>query len=370
MINNALYYPNIDFLDPGWVKGMALFYENIYRIVPNNVIPDDPEELQPLLEDPAIGRIIDPSKYSVSASENFINDKSSWKAAAFECNDAEQVEETLLRIHSAKIDKQVKDLFNSLGYENMKDDWHYVPTELASHFMLYLANEIAKKNQLNLITQNWAPWTATSYYNLDGCLEDYIPLYEQDNKYSDDPFALFSLMIGEITPININEIPCEKLLDFRIKRKDEIKRFRKTIYALYCELQKLEDPILRQDTINSKIKDLIKAKEDYHKCADVIKAQGWFGVSFMGVSAPVTLGTLFNIPSASIVTLGITALALGGIFNIQTFPGQHEHLCNDNYTSPFLATIKILPRVLNLRMEVLRHLPFSTQFFTLFDYPA
>jgi hypothetical protein len=51
---------------------MALFYENIYRIVPNNVIPNDPEELQPLLEDPAIGKMIDPSIYSVTASEEFM----------------------------------------------------------------------------------------------------------------------------------------------------------------------------------------------------------------------------------------------------------------------------------------------------------
>jgi hypothetical protein len=337
MIKNALYYPHIDFLDPNWVKGMALFYENIYRIVPDNVIPNDPEELQPLLEEPAIGKMIDPSKYSVSASDNFLNDKSSWNAAAFVCNDEEQVEETLSRIHSTKIDEQVKELFNSLGYKDMDDKWLYIPTELASHFMLYLANEIAKKNQLNLITHDWAPWTATSYYNLDGCIDEYIPLYEQDNEYSDDPFALFSLMVGEITPININEIPCDEILKFRNTRKDEISRFRETIYNLYIELQKLEDPVVREDAINSKIKELIKAKEDYQKCADVIKAKGWFGVSFMGVSAPVTLGNLFNIPSASIVTLGITSLALGGIFNLKSTKAQLLELQKKSPVSALVA---------------------------------
>ena len=203
MIKNALYYPQVNFSDSNWIKAMALFYENIYRIVPDNVIPDDPKELQPLLEEPAIGKMLDPARYSASASKKFLDDKLSWSAAAFDCNDENQVEKTLSRIHSAKMDQQVKDLFNSLGYNDMDEDWLYIPTELASHFMLYLANEMAKKNQLNLITQNWAPWTATSYYNLDGRFEDYIPLYEQNNEYSDDPFALFSLMIGEITPLNM-----------------------------------------------------------------------------------------------------------------------------------------------------------------------
>ncbi len=338
MIKNALYYPHINFLDPNWLKGMALFYENIYRIVPDNVIPNDPEELQPLLEEPAIGRMINPSEYSVSASEKFIDDKSSWDAAAFVCSDEEEVEKTLSRIHTAKIDEQVKELFNSLGYKNMDDEWLNVPTELASHFMLYLANDIAKKNQLNLITQSWAPWTATSYYNLDGCIDEFIPLYKQNNEYSDDPFALFSFIVGEITPINIEEIPGGEILRFRETRKVEIRRFRETIYNLYCELQKLEDPVVREDAINSKIHDLIKAKEDYQKSADIIKAKGWFGVSFMGVSAPVTLGNLFNIPSASVITLGVASLALGGIFNIKSTKTQLQEL---QKTSPVSALVSM-----------------------------
>jgi len=336
MINNALYYPYINFLNPDWVKGMALFYENIYRIVPDNVIPNDPEEIQPLLEDPAIGRMIDPSRYSVSASENFINDKSSWSAASFKCDDEEQVEDTLSRIHEAKIDEQVKKLFNSLGYEK-KDDWHYVPIELASHFMLYLANEIAKKNQLNLITDDWAPWTAISYYNLNGSVEGYVPLYEQNNEYSDDPFALFSLIVSNIVPLNISEIPCSDILRFRAKRKDEIKRFRETIYNLYCELQKLDDPVVREDAITTKINELIIAKKEYENSADVIKAKGWFGVSFMGLSAPVTLGNLLNIPSASVVTLGITSLALGGIFNIKSTKSQLIELQKKSPVSALVA---------------------------------
>ncbi len=325
MIKDALYYPHIDFAEPNWLKGMALFYDNVYRIVPENVKPDDPEELKPLLEDPSIGKGIDPARYSVDASDNFLEEKSSWTAAAFVCEDEDQVEETLTRLHTSKADEQVKDLFNSLGYKDI-DDWMHVPTELASHFMLYLANDIAKKNQLNLITPDWAPWTATSYYNLDGCLEEYIPVFEQNNEYSDDPFALFSLMVGAITPLNISEISGEDIVKFREKRSDEISNFRNTIYQLFEELKKLEDPVVRKDVINSKIKELIVARDEYQKSADIIRARGWFGVSFLGLTAPVTLGTLFNIPSESVATLGVTSLALGGIFNISSTKEQLREL--------------------------------------------
>jgi hypothetical protein len=71
MRENALYYPHIALNNPTWIKAMALFYDNIYRIVPDNVIPDDSEELQPLLEEGSVGRMIDPVKYSKQASEHF-----------------------------------------------------------------------------------------------------------------------------------------------------------------------------------------------------------------------------------------------------------------------------------------------------------
>ena len=345
MIKNALYYPCIGFKSPNWVKGMALFYENIYRIVPDNIIPDDHPDLQPLLEDPAIGRMIEPSKYAGEASSDFFFNKDRWGAAAFVFGDEDDaVEHTLSGIHNAKTDEQVKQLFNSLGYGELDSDWFNAPTELASHYMLYLANSIAKRNQLNLITDEWAPWTATSYYNLNGCFDDYVPLYEQNNEYSDDPFALFSLMVGEITPINIAEIPSGEIIKFREARSDEISRFRNAIYDFYCELQKLEDPVIRQDAIRAKIKELIKAKEDYQRSADVIKAKGWFGVSFMGITAPVTLGNLFNIPSASITTLGITSLALGGIVNIRATKDQLLELQKKSPVSALVSMSNLFKR--------------------------
>jgi len=101
MLNNALYYPYIAFNDSTWLKVMAMYYENMYRIVSDNIIPDDPEYLA------------------------------------------------------------------SLGCK-ATDNWLNIPTELASNYMLFLATEIGRRNQLNLITNEWAPWTATTYFSING----------------------------------------------------------------------------------------------------------------------------------------------------------------------------------------------------------
>lgn len=330
MIRNALYYPYIAFSNVSWIKAMAMFYENIYRIVPDNIVPDDPEALQPLLEDSSIGAMIDPAKYTKETADIFLDNIANWSAAALTASEAEEKE--IAKLHTDKTDKKVKQLFKSLGYKET-NKWLHIPTELASNYMLFLATEIGKRNQLNLITNEWAPWTATSYFNLNGGVDKVIMPYGEGKDIIDDPFALFCLILSEITPMNIHEIPADKIVNFRLKRKDEISRFRTAVSDLYDELRKLEDPKVRYDFISTKIDDLKKAKADYQKSADIIKAKGWFGVSFMGFPAPVALGTLFNIPVASTVALTIASIAIGGIFNIKNTKAELQKLNKDNPVS-------------------------------------
>jgi hypothetical protein len=61
MEQNALYYPHIGLHDSSWIKSKSLFYDNIYRIAPDNVIPDNSEELHALLEEGSVGRMTDPA---------------------------------------------------------------------------------------------------------------------------------------------------------------------------------------------------------------------------------------------------------------------------------------------------------------------
>ena len=309
---------------------MAMYYENIYRIVPDNVIPNDPEELQPLLEDFSIGAMIDPVRYTQETAIAFLEKSQNWQAAALTGTDDE--DEEFARLHAGKIDRRVKELFNSLGYAE-NDSWMDIPIGLASNYMLFLATEIGKRNKLNLITDEWAPWTATTYFNLNGGADECLLYFQEKEQYTDDLFALFCIIVSEIVPMNISEIPAEKIFNFRIKRKDEIANFRNSMSALYEELQKLEDPKVRYDYISDKIKDLKKAKLEYQKSADIISAKKWFGVSFMGFPAPIALGSLFQIPTASTVALTASSIALGGLFNIKNSEIELRKLQKENPVS-------------------------------------
>lgn len=329
MFDNALYYPNIHFTDTNWLKAMSLFYNRIYRIVPNTVKTKDSNDILPLLETGFIGSPIDPVPYSIEASEGFLENLSGWSAAALVCSEEEEDQISLL--HNDKTDKKVKELFSSLGYGS-DENWVHVPTELASNYMLFLAKEVARRNNLQLITNKWAPWTGATYFCLNGRFDDCVTNdYEAD--YIDDPFFFYSLLVSEIAPININEIPAHEIVKFRDKRKDEIENLRKSIYDVYEEMQKVEDPSVRIDLIRDKVNSFKRAKENYQKSADIIKAKGWFGVSLMGFPAPTTLGSLFNIPLASTVSLFASSLAIGALFNIKNTKAEIEKMQRESPVS-------------------------------------
>lgn len=326
---NVLYYPHIGLRNASLTKALALFYDHVYRIVPDNVIPDDNEELQPLLEEGSVGKMIDPAPYSQSASDEFPGKLGEWDASALD-GDPEDRQE-ISRLHVDKTDQRVRKLFEESGFQS-DNDWVSVPVEIASIYMLYLSTVIAKKNNLSLITGDWGAWTGTSYFNLDGQI-DHSLTHDMLSEYVDDPFGLFCLLVSEITPTNISEIPADKILAFRLKRSDEITNFRKCLNDLHEELKIINANEIKIDAINAKVKALAKAKSDYQDASDLIKVKGWTGVKMIGFPAPAIFGHLMEIPTASTVVLGATGLALGALFTIKSNVQDLKKLNRDNPAS-------------------------------------
>ena len=317
---------------------MALFYENIYRIVPENVIPEDAEELAPLLEEGTIGRMIDPAPYSKKASDEFLSKIEDWNAAALAFDPED--EKNISRIHSEKTDERVRELFKEAGFKS-ESDWMYVPTEIASNFMLYMASEIAQKNKLSLITSDWGAWTGTSYFGVNGQVDGYITNIGTDSCTGEtsESFGLFGLLVSELVPVNIAEIPSEKILEFRDRRRSEIAQFRSCMNELRAELSKLDSQDVKIGVIQKKAKELIHAQTQYKASADLLKVKGWFGVSLMAFPAPLIFGQLLSIPSSSTVVLGAAGLAIGGLFNIQNTKEELQKL-NEKNPASFLVEMR------------------------------
>lgn len=335
MLKDALYYPHIGLSDAAFVKSLSLFYERVYRIVPSNVIPDDHQDLRALLEEGLVGSRVDPAKYTTETSNRFLSKLGEWGAAALTHRKSDT--DKIVQIHKDKTDQRIRALFQEAGFKS-NNEWLDVPTELASNYMLYLATEISRRNSLSLVTGNWAAWTGTSYFQLDGKLDESItPETNPDVLY--DPYSLYSLILSQFVPLNIGEIPAKKIVMFRQSRQDEITCFRNAIEDLHSELANVESEDIRVDRIKDKVHALEKAKCDYQRSADIIKAKGWFGVSLMGFPAPIVLGKLMSIPTASTIPLGVSGLAIGALFSVKSTKEELKRL-NFEQPSSYLVELR------------------------------
>lgn len=309
---------------------MSLYHERIYRIVPPGQTPSDPDDIKALVETGLIGTKLDPVPYAKEASEIFLDKLDYWNAAALSSDEEDRKD--LTRIHSSKVDQQVRDLFKDLGYRT-NDDWFTVPTEVASNYMLFLATHIAQKNQLSLLTDNIVPWTATTYFNADGRFGDFSrPL--DDLKNSKDGAYLFGLILQGLVPVNIAEISSEKIAEFREKRRIEIARMKEKIDSLQAEIRQVDASNLIADKLFDCVKDVNSAIEEYQRSADVIKAKGWFGVQMFGVPSSALTSKIFNITDTQTAVLIGTGIALGAIYSIAATKSELRKL---NQSSPYSA---------------------------------
>jgi hypothetical protein len=183
--------------------------------------------------------------------------------------------------------------------------------------MLYLAGHISKQNDLSLMTRDWGAWTGTTYFGIDGGVSDFLQGFgEGEERAGAESFGLFGLMVDQLVPLNIAEIPSRLIVEFRSKRRDEIARFRTCIEELRKSLTAVDAIEIQVEEINKKARELSEAQEQYKASADILKAKGWGGVSLMGFPAPALFNQLLQIPAASSVVLGATGLAIGALYNI------------------------------------------------------
>ncbi|BBH22600.1 hypothetical protein Back11_39450 [Paenibacillus baekrokdamisoli] len=130
-----------------------------------------------------------------------------------------------------------------LAKDAKNKDWLNVPHEIGSIYMLFLANYIAKRNDISLSTDYAEAWCGSNFFQHDGNISDYE---------GESQTQLACITINNFIPINIIDLQPSDILNFRENRKDERRRFFNNIKELSSKISTCED--------EKKIRDII---EDY-----------------------------------------------------------------------------------------------------------
>lgn len=290
MSKDILYYPNIEFdvTDYEWLWRAALLWDRVYRIVPDGYDLNEPKNIQEICSTGEIGISLCPRRYSDSASKKFVRKLGNrdWQATAleFQTDDIETYKQ-YTRLHKEKVDVSLRNLI-LLNLEAIEDgDWLYVPKQIAEHYMIYLATEIAKSNNLSLNTHNPDVWTTSTFFVYDGKVQE--GFFPGSDHVVSSKAALAPVIINSIFPENILDITPSQIIEFRSKRKDERKRFQQA-FDLFCnKLSQATDPKIFNQIWEDEKKEIEYALTEYKKSMDILKVIRWGGC----INLLITIGT-------------------------------------------------------------------------------
>jgi len=321
-MNNALYYPSIEFQDYEWLWSASLVWDRIYRIIPDGYEPDDPENVQILTEAGEIGIPLRPGPYAKETSDEFLDKIKSgdWDAAALEFD----MDEAYARLHEEKVDVQLRQMLVAAGKADARDEWLHVPRQFESLYMTFLAEQISRRNGLHLLTDFDSAWSASTYFKYDG------QIIEQP--WPESTYQLAVLVIRDFVPQNILQFTPNQILKFREKYKDERQQFITAIQRAAENLAKCEDQAVYEDAL-SDLKRTIEAElNDYKKSLSDLKVLGWTGLK--SVSFPVATKVAAAIAGQSLDPYVLTILSamgigLGLVSGFKDFQGKQKRLRED-----------------------------------------
>jgi hypothetical protein len=325
MKRTILYYPTIDIPADDWLRNALLYWDEVSSIVPESwdgyAIELSPDihylkgegQFRPISPDTLFRENGETIKHFESEFFEIIESKSFMSILEQNKFDYTRIHREKMsdsyfsRVHRDKLTSNISDKLEDLHLINKYQSngkWLYFENNTALLYMSLLAKYLADIDSESTIigTDN--------------------EVYENFNFKSVDKkegFPVVSFNLNNILPTPKDNVPFEKIIDFKRKRKDNLLHFRKTLSDFQTQIAKstcnseLKNTAINfQETLSNGVKDLgvvlSDAKIDY----------GLKSVkSLLNIKSPTVLATIGTFTFLSIpLPLQIGIISLVGTFEL------------------------------------------------------
>lgn len=278
--DSILYFPSIEINDSNWLKANTLLWGRIYRICPNGYHPSDSDDVKQLI-DAGIVSSLSPSKGDLSDTYddylNFINGLPSLPDGLDDYNNYDN-------IHIDKIDARLYPILEKFS-KKLTDGFLQIPSHLARGYMLYLANSIAERRNLNMATSSADAWVTSAYINEKGNFSEFV--YGAKDEGEIRAYATVSL--SDLLPTNLEGASIKQVIDFALRHKDEKEALRQSVTEFLNELRLCKEPDHAEYIIEKHIRNLNAAKQDYQKSTGFLSRDTLRSSMVIGVPALYTV---------------------------------------------------------------------------------
>ena len=276
--NDILYYPHIEFHSAEWVKKSLMFWDHIFRIVPDGYSPQDSDEIKPFVDAGLIINVNLENEDKIEVTKRFTRlckkmVSNNYRPAGLMGYDDEDEEEYEM-VSKNKIDNRLypylDKIADTVNFSN--NDWVIMNKSLARAYMFELSQVVAQRRCLNRGTDNDDVWSVGQYFSNKGYFNETL-------RNDDSKGYVCSLIVDDIIPAEIINVQSNKIINFVNERHDEKIALRGRIGTFIEELQKVRSQSHVSFLSDQFTADLKKEKDDLKKSMDFVKNGNiWEGI--------------------------------------------------------------------------------------------
>lgn len=286
----ALFYPYIDFTDEKWVKTAALYYKGLNRIVPDGYDEfEDVEIIKQLNEDEEFVRNIDPERGAdldlvarrfLSYAKNELTNETQRTKIINKLNIKLSITKPY-SIHMRKMGRVLEEELPELGLavKDKGSKWYEFEPITGALYMTCLANEIAEKDSLPIVTDDLEYQPLIRGFQLD-----------EFRGYMDVGETLAAMVIQSVIPQDIENISIAQILRLRKDYEDERHLFYNEINKLVKDLETVDSESVLKDALEARKKDIdiaVKTLDNTFKGIGIAT-----GLATLGIFIPSFVSTL------------------------------------------------------------------------------
>jgi len=279
---SILYYPSIEFMEESWVKTALLFWDKIYRIVPESYSPIDSDEIKAAVAEGFIENIqlsYDDLKTTADQFELFCT-KLPFTPAGFESSNYE------INLHHEKMDKRLQAIFASQYGSYDKQGFYSVPPEIANGYMFFLAMIASKRRNISRLTDNSDMFAAMAYFDVEGQFDEVLHDAEREEQYA-------QILINNLVPIDIDKLSMPQIVKLQHELSKHKQSFREGVTALCNKLSNIED----SEFIKKEIADYIGQIEEANSSKEswLRRYSRNFRNAVLAVGVPTSMGVHYSL---------------------------------------------------------------------------
>jgi hypothetical protein len=214
MRDSVLYFPSIRFQSERWLKASLLVWDKVYRIVPTDYRPDDGDEVL-VAEGEGMVRSLAPEQADLTAAaarfERFWENLRTMPAGFSPHGPRETV-------HVDKIDSRLYPILEEAAGA-VSGSSVTLPRELARAYMLILAEEMARRRNLILATDNPDAWVMEAYVHHEGDFSDFV--FDTGAQYQ-----YCHISFSQLLPLDVADLPMKRISEIARTSGELRKEFR------------------------------------------------------------------------------------------------------------------------------------------------